>query len=68
MHKSYTRSRLSARSLFSFLFLAHRYDFDRDGYVIQDDVRLILSHVPIDNTVSGHVAKEGIFTSEGGGR
>ena len=39
-----------------------RYDFDRDGYVIQEDVRLILSHIPIDNSVTGHLAKEGIFT------
>ena len=49
-------------------FYTYSYDFDRDGYVIQDDVRLILSHVPIENTVAGHVAKEGQFTSAGGGR
>ena len=49
----------------SFLF---RYDFDRDGYIIQEDVRLVLSHVPIENKVVGHVAQEGVFTSTGGGR
>ena len=37
----------------------HRYDFDRDGYVVQEDVRLILSHIPIDNSIAGSVAKEG---------
>jgi hypothetical protein len=45
-----------------------RYDFDRDGYIIQEDVRLVLSHVPIENKVVGHVAQEGVFTSTGGGR
>lgn len=45
-----------------------RYDFDKDGYVIQDDVRLILSHVPIENSINGHVAREGAFTQMGGGR
>lgn len=44
-----------------------RYDFDRDGYVIPEDVRLILSHVPIENNVVGHVAREGAFTQTGGG-
>ena len=44
------------------------YDIDRDGYVIQEDVRLILSHVPIENSVNGHVAREGAFTQMGGGR
>jgi hypothetical protein len=43
------------------------YDFDRDGYIIQEDVRLILSHVPIENQVQGSVAKEGQFTMAGGG-
>ena len=45
-----------------------RYDIDRDGYVIQEDVRLILSHVPIENSINGHVAREGAFTQMGGGR
>jgi len=49
-------------------FAFDMYDFDRDGFIIQEDVRLILSHVPIENTVSGHVAREGAFTQEGGGR
>lgn len=25
------------------------YDFDRDGYITKEDVRLILSHIPILN-------------------
>ena len=44
-----------------------RYDFDRDSYIVPEDVRLILSHVPIENSVEGHVAKEGAFTQMGGG-
>ena len=55
-------------SFFSHTEFAFRYDIDRDGYVIQEDVRLILSHVPIENSVNGHVAKEGAFTQMGGGR
>ena len=52
----------------TWLFDFSRYDIDRDGYVIQEDVRLILSHVPIENSVAGNVAREGIFTQMGGGR
>lgn len=29
------------------------YDFDRDGYITKEDVRLILSHIPIVNTMTG---------------
>lgn len=39
-----------------------RYDFDKDGYIIKEDVRLILSHIPITNTVAGKIAEEGAFT------
>jgi len=28
------------------------YDFDRDGYVKKEDIRLILSYIPIEKTVS----------------
>lgn len=48
-------------------FAFDMYDFDRDGYIIQEDVRLILSHVPTETTIAGNVAKEGIFTQHGGG-
>lgn len=44
-----------------------RYDFDKDGFIIPEDVKLILSHVPITNTVTGRLAEEGAFTKEGGG-
>jgi hypothetical protein len=27
------------------------YDFDKDGFIRKEDVRLILSHVPIDKTM-----------------
>ena len=43
------------------------YDFDGDGKITSDDVRLILSHVPTTNQVSGETPKEGIFTRGGGG-
>ena len=42
------------------------YDFDRDGYITREDVRLILSHIPICNTATGRTAKEGAFTQGGG--
>jgi Ca2+-binding EF-hand superfamily protein len=45
-----------------------RYDFDRDGYITKEDVRLILSHIPIVNTIKGNKECEGKFTSEGGGK
>jgi len=48
-------------------FAFDMYDFDRDSYIVPEDVRLILSHVPIENSVEGHVAKEGAFTQMGGG-
>ena len=46
----------------------NRYDFDKDGVVKKEDVRLILSHVPIEKTILGNVIGEGKFTSEGGGK
>jgi Ca2+-binding EF-hand superfamily protein len=42
------------------------YDFDRDGYITKEDVRLILSHIPIVNTMTGKGIKEGTFTQEEG--
>lgn len=43
------------------------YDFDKDGFISKDDVRLVLSHIPIENTIVGSVKGEGRFTSQGGG-
>lgn len=43
------------------------YDFDKDGFISKEDVRLILSHIPIEKTVVGNVNAEGKFTQEGGG-
>ena len=40
----------------TFLFFTkflYRYDFDKDGYIKKDDVRLILSHIPIEKTILG---------------
>jgi len=38
------------------------YDFDKDGFIIKEDVKLILSHIPMTNSVAGSVAEEGAFT------
>ena len=38
------------------------YDFDKDGYITQEDVRLILSHIPIVNTITKAPIGEGKFT------
>jgi len=43
------------------------YDFDRDGYITKEDVRLILSHIPIENTIKTKSVDEGTFTKMGGG-
>ena len=49
--------------------LLPRYDFDKDGFVKKEDVRLILSHIPIEKTVLGkNLPGEGRFTCEGGGK
>ncbi len=45
----------------------YSYDFDRDGYITKEDVRLILSHIPIVNTIKTKTSQEGTFTQEGGG-
>lgn len=51
--------------LFYFFF---RYDFDKDGFIKKEDVRLVLSHIPIERTIMSHIQGEGRFTSEGGGK
>lgn len=43
------------------------YDFDKDGFVIKEDVRLILSHIPIEQSLDVKQDGEGKFTSSGGG-
>ena len=43
------------------------YDFDADGYIDKEDVRLIMSHIPVDNTIQGEEETEGKYTSESGG-
>jgi Ca2+-binding EF-hand superfamily protein len=41
-----------------------RYDFDRDGFIKKEDVRLVLSHIPIEKTILGKAGLgEGRFTS-----
>lgn len=44
------------------------YDFDKDGYVTPEDVRIILSYIPMINLKNVKVGeKEGLLTQEGGG-
>ena len=62
--------RSSSLSICKYLFTLitnNSYDFDKDGYVKKEDVRLILSHIPIEKTLLGVGKAEGKFTSEGGG-
>lgn len=40
------------------------YDFDSDGYIDKEDVRLVMSHIPVDNSVKGEMAGEGRFTQD----
>lgn len=46
----------------------HRYDFDKDGFVKKEDIRLVLSHIPIEKTILFKAKEEGAYTSQGGGR
>ena len=50
------------------IFIYFRYDFDKDGYITKEDVRLILSHIPIVNTATKTCIQEGSFTKNGGGK
>jgi len=38
------------------------YDFDSDGYIDKEDVRLVMSHIPVDSAVKEEMAGEGRFT------
>jgi len=38
-------------NFFLIFLIAFSYDFDRDGSITKEDVRLILSHVPIEKTI-----------------
>lgn len=43
------------------------YDFDRDGYITKEDVRIILSYIPKLKDEEAKGKKEGVFSQEGGG-
>mmetsp|Transcript_11982 Transcript_11982/g.11983 ORF Transcript_11982/g.11983 Transcript_11982/m.11983 type:complete len:213 (+) Transcript_11982:1-639(+) len=43
------------------------YDFDKDGYITKEDVRIILSYIPILKESKAKANKEGAFSREGGG-
>jgi hypothetical protein len=53
---------------FIWFLIFFRYDFDKDGYITKEDVRLILSHIPIVNTATKTCIQEGSFTKNGGGK
>lgn len=41
-------------------FIFDLYDFDKDGYIKKEDIRLILSYIPIEKTVDVQVKTQGI--------
>ena len=43
------------------------YDFDRDGQITKEDVRIILSYIPALRDKDKKKEKEGVFSQEGGG-
>lgn len=43
------------------------YDFDKDGYITKEDVRIILSYIPILKDKQSKAKKEGRFSQDGGG-
>jgi hypothetical protein len=45
------------------------FDFDDDGFVTAEDLRVLLSHVPVTKVLGGHVItpKEGQLTRTGAG-
>jgi len=46
-------------------------DFDKDGIVTREDIRIVLSHIPLAQILQESAAgihKEGQFTASGGGR
>lgn len=47
----------------SLMLIFEFYDFDEDGYVTKEDIRIILSYVPICEMANKDREKEGKFTS-----
>jgi Ca2+-binding EF-hand superfamily protein len=43
------------------------YDFDTDGYIDKEDVRLVMSHIPVDNSIKDAISAEGKYTADNGG-
>jgi len=43
-----TKIKLAFDMYYTIIIYYFRYDFDKDGFVIKEDVRLILSHIPIE--------------------
>ena len=46
------------------------FDFDNDGVASKEDIRTLLSHVPLSQVLSDlklQIRKEGLYTKSGGG-
>lgn len=51
-------------------FVFRIFDFDNDGYITKEDIRIVLSHVPLAQILQeskGGKKKEGAYTADGGG-
>ena len=43
------------------------YDFDGDGSISKEDIRTMMSYVPLSTIADNDGIKEGFFTRNGGG-
>ena len=48
-------------------FVFDMYDFDGNGIISKEDIRMMLSYVPLSTIADGPCKKEGHFTQSGGG-
>lgn len=49
------QSKIDFEIRFPYTASAYRYDFDKDGFIKKEDVRLVLSHIPIEKTIIGNI-------------
>ena len=48
-------------------FIFEMYDFDGNGLISKEDIRTMLSYVPLSTIADNSSMKEGLFTQHGGG-
>ena len=48
-------------------FVFDMYDFDGNGVISKEDIRMMLSYVPLSTISEGVCKKEGHYTQNGGG-